>query len=74
MNVKTGAIHKVRSETTPFKQFQRNPDYIKLYEEAHIEVRLFCQLEHVNIIDAVKKGLHFHVCLKVFLQIIFARY
>ena len=39
LQVSTGAIHKVASNTTPLKQYDRNPDFIKLYEEAHIKVQ-----------------------------------
>lgn len=39
LNVRTGAILKVESQTAPSKEYERNPDYIKLYEEAHVKVK-----------------------------------
>ena len=36
----TGEIVTVDSNSTPAKRFQRNPDYMKLYEEAHVKVHL----------------------------------
>ena len=33
-----GSITVVTDESTPLNKFQRNPEYQKLYEEAHIEV------------------------------------
>lgn len=39
LNVTTGIIHQVSCESTPCKDYERNPEYIKLYEEAHIKVR-----------------------------------
>ena len=39
LNVTTGVIHKISALSTPIKQYERNPEYIKLYEEAHIKVR-----------------------------------
>ena len=38
LNVNTGAIHKVATRTAPFKEYERNPNFIKLYEEAHVKV------------------------------------
>ena len=34
----TGAIETVDSDATPLKRFQRNSDYVKIYEEAHVQV------------------------------------
>lgn len=45
LNIITGVVVKINSTTTPLKDYQRNPDYIKLYEEAHIQVRKF---KHVD--------------------------
>ena len=33
-----GTIVSVTEDFTPLTKFQRDPDYQKLYEEAHIEV------------------------------------
>ena len=41
LNVSTGVTHKVSSHSTPCKEFDRNPEFIKLYEEAHIKVKFF---------------------------------
>ena len=30
LNVNTGIVHKVQSHTTPIKDYQQNPDYVKL--------------------------------------------
>ena len=38
LNTSDGTIVKVNSENTPLVQYQRDPKYKKLYEEAHIEV------------------------------------
>ena len=37
-NKNTGVVQIVESSSTPSNQYQRNPDYIKIYEEAHVEV------------------------------------
>ena len=34
----TGAIETVDCDSTPSNTFQRNPDYVKIYEEAHVQV------------------------------------
>ena len=41
LNVQTGEVETVQSMSTPFKDYERNPDYIKLYEEAHVKVIKF---------------------------------
>lgn len=38
LNVTTGNVERVHSMSTPLKEYQRNPNFIKLYEEAHIQV------------------------------------
>ena len=38
LNKADGTIHHVHEDHTPLTQFQRDPQYQKLYEEAHIEV------------------------------------
>ena len=37
-NKSTGAIETVDCDAAPIKTYQGNPDYIKVYEEAHVEV------------------------------------
>lgn len=37
-NKEDGSIVTVDCTSTPINQYQRNPKYVKLYEEAHIEV------------------------------------
>ena len=37
-NLTDGSIHYVEDDRTPLAQYQRDPRYEKLYEEAHIEV------------------------------------
>ena len=39
LNKMDNSIVEVTDDHTPLNQFQRNPDYQKLYEEAHIEVK-----------------------------------
>ena len=34
----TGEIETIDCDATPAKRFQRNPDYVKIYEEAHVKV------------------------------------
>lgn len=34
-----GSIITVAADSTPLSKFQRDPEYDKLYEEAHIEVK-----------------------------------
>ena len=34
----TGAIETVDCDATPAKKYHRNPEYIKIYEEAHVQV------------------------------------
>ena len=41
----TGEIHKVDCNSAPLKEFQRNPDYVKLYEEGHLQVNYSLKLE-----------------------------
>ena len=38
LNIATGVVTKVNSQSTPVKEYERDPQYIKLYEEAHIQV------------------------------------
>ena len=38
LNKSDGTITTVAADSTPLTQFQRDPNYQKLYEEAHIEV------------------------------------
>lgn len=40
LNKNDGTIVKVEEDHTPLKQYQRDPQYQKLFEEAHIEVIL----------------------------------
>ena len=42
LNTSDGSISHVSADTTPLNQYQRDPVYKKLYEEAHIEVILLC--------------------------------
>ena len=37
-NKSDGSIVTVTEDSTPLRKFQRDPEYEKLYEEAHIEV------------------------------------
>ena len=38
LNLATGEVENVSSHITPIKDYERNPQYVKLYEEAHIQV------------------------------------
>ena len=38
MNKNDGTIHYIQEGQTPLKNFQRDTRFIKMYEEAHIEV------------------------------------
>ena len=49
LNLNTGAIVKVASESTPFNQYERSPNYVKLYEEAHIKVNQCFPTGRLNI-------------------------
>ena len=40
LNKNDNSIHHVNTDHTPVKEFERNPQYQKLYEEAHIKVTL----------------------------------
>lgn len=44
----TGAIETVDSQSAPMKQFQRNPDYVKVFEEAYIEVSIYIRIHFKN--------------------------
>ena len=39
LNLEDGSITRVKEDHMPLNQFQRDPKYKKLYEEAHIEVK-----------------------------------
>ena len=41
LNLNDGTLTLVKDDHTPLKQYQRNPQYKKLYEEAHIEVNIY---------------------------------
>ena len=41
LNIDDASIVHVNEEYTPLRDYQRNPTYQKLYEEAHIEVTFF---------------------------------
>lgn len=67
-----GSIILVNNDKTPLTQFQRDPRYEKLYEEAHVEVIILCQtfpdqmfLHFTNIkIRSFKKTLKVHIYSK----------
>lgn len=40
LNKLDGSLIRVNGEQTPLSQFQRDPNYQKLFEEAHIEVKI----------------------------------
>ena len=40
MNKNDGTLHHVQEDETPLKNYQRDPQFRKLYEEAHIQVFL----------------------------------
>lgn len=51
LNVTTGEVETVNSMTAPLKDYERNPNYIKLYEEAHIKVNyLLVNIQHVGML------------------------
>ena len=64
LNVNTGEIHRVQSRSTPIKEFECNPDLIKLYEEAHVKIYDILQLDlcptrsnHINLsLDGVQES------------------
>lgn len=40
LNKRDGSIKHVNADHTPLSQYQNNPNYQKLYEEAHVEVNI----------------------------------
>ena len=49
LNKEDGSIIVVKEDHTPLSQYQRDPNYQKLYEEAHIEVSLVIWILNLKI-------------------------
>ena len=55
LNKADGSIISVHEDHTPLARFQRDPQYQKLYEEAHIQVI------HIHIIMSNSQGIKFFI-------------
>lgn len=50
LNKNDGTIVRVSDDHTPLNKYQRDPQYQKLYEEAHIKVKLYIFISPLSYI------------------------